>query len=123
VRRSAAALLAAALASPAAGCATTSPPDWAWFDVVLRPGGGIPASLGYHAGASCWTPVGLLVGGLLPAPADEAVATLPGHWIGTGIGLAVGAPFHLVALPFGESGPPPDPPPPAPPESGREGGR
>ena len=44
-------------------------------------------------------------------PVDEFVATGPGHWIGTGVGLAVGAPFHLVALPFGAAGPPPDPPP------------
>jgi hypothetical protein len=106
-------LLGAALALPAGGCAATAPPDWAWFDVVLHPGGGIPASLGYHAGASIWTPVGLLTGGLLPPPADEFVATGPGHWIGTGVGLVVGAPFHLVALPFGTAGPPPDPPPPA----------
>lgn len=117
MRRPAALLLAAALLLPGAGCATTQPPDWAWFDVVLHPGGGIPASLGYHAGASLWAPVGLVVGGLLPEPADQAVATGPGHWIGTGLGFVVGAPFHLIALPFGTAGPPPDsaaPPPPPP---------
>jgi len=108
VRRLRAMALVAALVLPGAGCASTAPPDWAWFDVVLHPGGGIPASLGYHLGASIWTPVGLVAGGLLPAPADETVATVPGHWIGTGLGVVVGAPCHLVALPFGTRGPPPD---------------
>lgn len=111
MRKAPAVLLAAALALPGAGCASTQPPDWAWFDVVLHPGGGIPASLGYHLGASLWTPIGLVTGGLLPEPADEAVATEPGHWIGTGLGLVLGAPFHVIALPFGTAGPPPDAPP------------
>ena len=105
-------LLAAALAAAAPGCAVTTPPDWAWFDVVLHPGGGIPSSLGYHGAASLWAPVGIVAGGLLPAPADEAVATKPGHWLGTGVGVVLGAPFHLIALPFGSSGPPAEPPPP-----------
>ena len=90
------------------GCslvANQAPPEWGYFDVVTRPGGGIPASLGYYAGAFAWSPVGLVLGGLLPYPADEAVALYPGHWLGTGVGLAFGAPFHLIALPFGASGP------------------
>ena len=115
MRKRASRLAAAALAAASAGCAVTTPPEWAWFDVVLHPGGGIPASLGYHAGASIWAPVGILAGGLLPAPADEAVATKPGHWLGTGVGVVLGAPFHLIALPFGTSGPPEDPLPPPPP--------
>lgn len=102
------------LASPLGGCALVSnqaPPEVAYFDVVVHPGGGIPASVGYYAGAFVWSPVGLVLGGLLPYPADEAVAKYPGHWLGTGVGGVLGAPFHVLALPFGPSGPPEDPAP------------
>jgi hypothetical protein len=101
-------LLLPFLLLPLCGCSLVSsqaPPEWGYFDVVTRPGGGIPASLGYYAGVAVWSPVGILLGGLLPAPADEAVAKAPGHWIGTGVGLVLGAPFHIVALPFGAAGP------------------
>ncbi len=90
------------------GCASvgaSAPPDWAYFDVVVHPGGGIPATLGFYGGAAAWSPVGFVLGSLLPYPADEWVARVPGEVLGTGIGLVLGAPFHLVALPFGSSGP------------------
>jgi hypothetical protein len=106
-------LLLPFLLLPLTGCALVSrqaPPECMWFDVVVHPGGGIPASLGYYLGAFVWAPVGVVAGGLLPAPADEAVALYPGHWLGTAVGGVLGAPFHLIALPFGSSGPPEDPP-------------
>lgn len=116
IRRKALALaLLLALAAPGgAGCASitaSTPPDWAYFDVVVHPGGGIPSTLGYYAGTAIWSPFGFVLGGLLPYPADEAVARKPGEGLGTVIGLVLGAPFHLLALPFGASGPPEDPTP------------
>jgi len=85
------------------GCSAISaftPPDWGYFDVVQHPTGGIPATLGYYGGVGVWSPVGILLGAVLPFPADEAV-WVPGEGLGTVVGLALGAPFHLVALPFG----------------------
>jgi hypothetical protein len=122
IRRKALALaLLLALAAPgAAGCATataSTPPDWAYFDVVVHPGGGIPSTLGYYAGTAIWSPFGWVLGGLLPYPADEAVARKPGEGLGTVLGLVLGAPFHLIALPFGAAGPPED----AAPEAGAQG--
>ena len=105
-------LLLAILAPPLGGCGAISantPPDWACFDVVLHPGGGIPATAGYYGGVAVWSPVGFVLSGLVPYPADEAVAREPGHWLGTAVGLVLGAPFHLAALPFGTAGPPEDP--------------
>ncbi len=101
-RLAAACLLSVSSLSPA-GCSTISeftPPDWAWFDVVGHPTGGIPATLGYYAGVAAWTPAGFVLGGLLPYPADEAVGKVPGEVLGTGVGVVLGAPFHLLALPF-----------------------
>jgi len=111
--------LLAALAPALGGCAAVTrqaPPECAYFDVVVHPGGGIPATLGYYTGAIVWAPVGFIVGGLLPEPAGEAVEMYPGHWLGTAVGGVLGAPFHLIALPFGPSGPPEDPPEAPPPD-------
>lgn len=100
-----AAVLVAAAGS-GSGCAAVGaadawvPPDWGYFDVTDHPTGGIPATVGYVVGVTAWAPVGFIVGGLLPAPADAVVGWTPGEVLGTGVGLAVGAPFHLVALPF-----------------------
>ena len=119
-------LLLPFLLLPLGGCALVSrqaPPECMWFDVVVHPGGGIPASLGYYLGAFVWAPVGVVAGGILPAPADEAVALYPGHWLGMAVGGVLGAPFHLIALPFGPSGPPEDPPVEAKPEADGESRR
>ena len=89
------------------GCAAISehtPPEGAYFDVVGHPTGAVPATLGYYGGVALWTPVGLVLGGLLPYPVDEGVYNGPAEVLGTGIGLIIGAPFHLVSLPF-RSGP------------------
>jgi hypothetical protein len=106
-------LPALVLALAAGGCASAPPPppDGAWFDVVLHPAGGIPANLGYYGGVAAWSPVGFVLGGLLPEPANGIVVREPGRVLGTGLGVVVGAPFHLVALPFGPSGPTEEPEP------------
>lgn len=128
-RRLLRAALLAALAPAAAGCASVSnhaPPEWGWFDVVVRPGGAIPANLGYYGGVALWAPVGFVVGGLLPEPVDGAVRRWPAEALGVPLGLALGAPFHLVALPFGDRVPGEEepavvePPPPADQRPGRE---
>ena len=84
---------------------------------MLHPTGGIPAALGFYGGVAIWSPAGVILDGLLPYPVDRPVAWGPGEAIGTGIGLVLGAPFHLVALPFslfsggeGEEPPPAEPP-------------
>ncbi len=103
------ALLLLLLVPGLGGCASvnaSSPPDWAYFDVVVHPGGGIPATLGFYGGAAVWSPVGWVLGCFLPYPADEWVERRPGEALGTAVGLVLGAPFHLIALPFGSSGPP-----------------
>lgn len=97
-------ILLACLATALGGCSTMdafTPPDWGYFDVVDHPVGAIPATGGYYAGVAVWTPVGLILGGLLPSPADATVGWGPGEALGTGVGLILGAPFHLLALPFG----------------------
>ncbi len=93
------------LAGP--GCAVVSghsAPDGAWFDVTGHPTGGIPASLGYYGGVALLVPVEWLLGGVLPPPVDGPVSRAPGDVVGTGLGLVLGAPFHLLALPFGGGG-------------------
>ena len=97
------------LAPVLGGCASVTrqaPPECAYFDVVVHPGGGIPATVGYYTGAIVWAPVGFIVGGLLPDPVGGAVEMYPGHWLGTAVGGVLGLPYHLIALPFGPSGPP-----------------
>ena len=94
----------AALLAASAGCGLVSayaPPDWGYFDVVGHATGGIPATLGYYGGVAVWSPAGYLLSGILPEPGDGPVGREPGHLLGTAVGLVVGAPFHLVALPFG----------------------
>ncbi len=107
-------VLLAAVSAAAAGCGLVSasaPPDWGYFDVVGHPTGGIPATLGFYGGAAVWAPAGYVLSGILPEPVDEPVGRVPGEILGTTAGLAVGAPFHLLALPFGGGGTPPDAPP------------
>jgi hypothetical protein len=104
------------------GCAAISehtPPDWGTFDVVGHPTGAIPATLGYYGGVAVWTPAGIVLGGLFPYPVDEAVAKGPGEVIGTVVGFVLGAPFHILALPFEGGGPEPEEPPPVPPAPDR----
>ena len=97
----------AALLAASAGCGLVSayaPPDWGYFDVVGHATGGIPATLGYYGGVAAWAPAGYIFGGILPEPVDGPVARTPGEILGTVLGLVLGAPLHLVALPFGGHG-------------------
>ena len=103
--RALALVLVVAVSSP--GCALVSehtPPDGAWFDVVGHPTGGVPATLGYYAGVTVWTPFGFVLGGLLPGPVDGVVRDGPGEVLGVSLGAALGAPFHLAAWPFTRGG-------------------
>jgi hypothetical protein len=96
-------LVLALLLPPLCGCAAVSafePPDWDWFDPVLYTSGGVPASLGYYLGVAVWSPAGMILAGPLPYPADETVAWAPGEGLGVALGVVLGAPFHLLALPF-----------------------
>ena len=55
-------------------------------------------------------PAGVLAGitgvALWPLHFMGLVEMYPGHWLGTAVGGVLGLPFHLIALPFGASGPP-----------------
>lgn len=107
LRRALAAALLCAAALAATGCSALgryTPPDWAWFDVVGHPTGAVPATLGYYGGVLAWSPAEFVLVGLLPWPADEVVGRGPGAVLGTGAGLVLGAPFHLLALPFSGGG-------------------
>ncbi len=101
----AAVLVLALLALPLGGCSAFeafTPPDWSYFDVVQHPVGGVPATGGYYLGVAAWSPVGFLLGALLPEPLDSTIGWGPGEAMGTGLGLVLGAPFHLCAFPFGD---------------------
>ena len=111
--RAPAVLLVLAVASLPSGCALVSehnPPDGAWFDVVGHPTGGVPATLGYYAGVTAWTPFGFVLGGLLPSPLGELVSNGPGEVLGVAAGGVLGAPFHLAAWPFSGGGEEPEAP-------------
>jgi hypothetical protein len=111
-------LLAALLALAGTGCVMTHP-DWAYFDAGRYPAGAVPAQAGFYAGAYASSPFVLIFGvcklGACMGEKDEVES----DWgqikavsagIGVLTGFAVGAPFHLVALPWrwwkgGEAGP------------------
>jgi hypothetical protein len=101
-----------------------TPPNWDYFDVVQYPGGAAPATIGYYAGAATWFAPGLMLGAFPPEPVGPFLDLGIGHGIGTVLGVAVGAPFHLVSLPFRWIEGEPDPVPtleeyPGPPEPDR----
>ena len=94
-----------------AGCAVT-PPEWAWFDVDRHPVGAVPAQGGFYLGAYVLAPAFVFVcvvlislggNGEVFSPSWEGLRGLS-VVIGTGLGLILGAPFHLLALPFGSRG-------------------
>ncbi len=86
------------------GCAV-SPPEWGCFDVDRHPVGAVPSQAGFYAGAYVVYPLSILCMELFtlghwnwgPSPADNVLSA----GIGVATGVVLGAPFHLVALPFG----------------------
>ncbi len=107
------------LALAAAGCAAV-PPDWAYFDVDRHPVGAAPAQAGYYVGAYVVAPPVLFcflglsgLGGSTDWGDKESWKVMEEAAGGFGVttGLILGAPFHLLALPFGSRGPDePEPP-------------
>jgi hypothetical protein len=110
----------AVLALSLAGCAI-HPPEWGFFDSDRHPVGGTAACSGYYVGAFVVYPLtiaAIAIVGLFVRPDLSLEATssgVDGHragasLFGTGLGLAVGAPFHYFALPFQgyEEEPPPE---------------
>jgi len=105
-------LLVALLVLAAAGCAAC-PPDWAYFDVDRHPVGAVPAQAGYYIGTYVVAPPVMFVFIGLSGIGKDIDFGDKKSWKdmeevagGFGIlaGLALGAPFHLLALPFGPRG-------------------
>ena len=101
-------LLVAFLALAAAGCAAC-PPDWAYFDVDRHPVGAVPAQAGYYVGTYVVAPPVMFVflglsgwGVRIDWEDKESWKFMKEMAGGFGVltGLALGAPFHLVALPY-----------------------
>jgi len=95
------------LALAAAGC-RLSPPEWAYFDIERHPVGAIPANAGFYAGAYVVGPV-LVFMIVAITNLDGNVDTTSATWdgvrgfccgTGIGVGAVLGAPFHLLGLPF-----------------------
>lgn len=112
-----------ALASSLGGCLYRHP-EWQWYDTGRHPVGGVPAQAGYYTGVYLLYPVGILVGGCValvygfPVEPEEPHLRAVARWhdmtlfrlpfwpgaFGVATGSVVGAPFHLVALPFEDWG-------------------
>jgi hypothetical protein len=98
-------LALAVMAALAPGCAELAAPEWAYFDTDRHPVGGIPAQVGFYAGEFVVYPCTLILVSLFTMGRSDVHASTSGmKGMGVVTGIVVGAPFHLVALPFGSSG-------------------